>query len=77
MESCYKTMDYCMIAEQMTDSQLDLFHDSIDNYLAMNYGTADYGFAHLPRKLWVPVQRYVDKLEKMLEEMDEDAEQDS
>jgi hypothetical protein len=66
MDNCYKSMDYCMITEQMTDSQLELFNDSIDNYLAMNYGTADYGFAHLPPKLWSAVHRYVDKLEKML-----------
>ena len=72
----YKTMDYCFIAERMTDCQLGMFIDAIENYLAMNYGTSDYAVTHIHKKHRQSVQKFMITLEKMVEEMDDDAEQD-
>ena len=70
----YKTMDYCFIAERMTDCQLGMFIDAIENYLAMNYGTSDYAVAHIHKNHRQAVHNFMIMLEKMVEEMDDDAE---
>ena len=66
----YKNMDYYFITERLTDYQLGMFKDGIENYLAMNYGTSDFAFSRINMKFWPAVNRYRQFLEKAVEGVD-------
>ena len=72
----YKTVLYGLIAERLTDYRLGMFIDGINNYLAMNYGTADFAFSRVGKQYQPAIKRYVKYLDELCQEGECDAEQD-
>ena len=65
----YKSlMDYGFIAEQLTDYQLQMFTDGIENHLAMNYGTASFAFSRIKKQFRQRVNEFIKHLDRLIDE---------
>ena len=72
----YKTMEYAYLTERMSDYNLGMLMDGINNRLVWNYGTSDFAFSRINKKYREEVDQYVRILDELIDEEGFDAEQD-
>ena len=64
-EKSYRDLPgYDFLTEQMTESDLSNFIDSIDSWMACNYCDSDYYTAQISPWLWRPVRFFMEQVDK-------------